>query len=126
MSSTDVEIIALNYDIFPALGHWELSHTITTHHLLSLISITNTLTSVSNASFIPEQVPYRRQEEILEKVSVLHTYLRHIFSKITKIVREEPDTSRNVLTSRIRIRISDLRIRGQIRKTDFRRTVLSP
>jgi hypothetical protein len=62
---------------FPALGHWELSHTITTHHLLSLISITNTLTSVSNASFIPEQVPvpYRRKEEMLEKVSVLHDYL---------------------------------------------------
>ena len=45
---------------FTALGHWELSHTITTNHLLSVISITNTLVSVSNASFIPEQERKRK------------------------------------------------------------------
>ena len=45
---------------FTALGHWELSHTITTNHLLSVIAITNTLVSVSNASFIPEQERKRK------------------------------------------------------------------
>ena len=45
---------------FTALGHWELSHTITTNHLLSVIAITNTLVSVSNASFIPEQEKKRK------------------------------------------------------------------
>ena len=47
-------------DYFTALGHWELSHTITTNHLLSVIAITNTLVSVSNASFIPEQERKRK------------------------------------------------------------------
>ncbi|XP_059089612.1 WD repeat-containing protein 7-like [Tigriopus californicus] len=45
---------------FTALGHWEISHAITTHHLLSVIAITNTLVSVSNASFIPEQEKKRK------------------------------------------------------------------
>ena len=40
-------------EYFTSLGHWSLSHTLTTQHLLSLISITNTLMSVSNASFVP-------------------------------------------------------------------------
>ena len=45
---------------FTALGHWELSNTVTTNHLLSVIAITNTLVSVSNASFIPEQERKRK------------------------------------------------------------------
>ncbi len=45
---------------FTALGHWELSQTITTNHLLSVIAITNTLVSVSNASFVPEQERKRK------------------------------------------------------------------
>ena len=45
----------LDTTYFTALGHWELSNTVTTNHLLSVIAITNTLVSVSNASFIPEQ-----------------------------------------------------------------------
>lgn len=47
-------------EYFTSQGHWELSHSITTHHLLSLIAITNTLTSVSNASFVPEQERRRK------------------------------------------------------------------
>ena len=42
------------------MGHWELSHSTTTNHLLSVIAITNTLVSVSNASFIPEQERRRK------------------------------------------------------------------
>jgi outer membrane murein-binding lipoprotein Lpp len=45
---------------FTALGHWELSHTVTTNHLLAVIAITNTLVSVSNASFVPEQERKRK------------------------------------------------------------------
>merc|ERR1712142_963327 len=47
-------------EYFTSLGHWELSHSLTTQHLLSLIAITNTLTSVSNASFVPEQERKRK------------------------------------------------------------------
>ena len=47
-------------EYFTAMGHWSLSHTLTTQHLLSLIAITNTLMSVSNASFVPEQERRRK------------------------------------------------------------------
>merc|ERR1719244_1168403 len=47
-------------EYFTSLGHWELSHSLTTYHLLSLISVTNTLISVSNASFVPEQERRRK------------------------------------------------------------------
>lgn len=50
----------LSTEYFTSLGHWELSHSLTTQHLLSLIAITNTLTSVSNASFVPEQERKRK------------------------------------------------------------------
>jgi hypothetical protein len=52
--------VSSEMDSFTALGHWELSHTTTTNHLLSVIAITNTLVSVSNASFIPEQERKRK------------------------------------------------------------------
>ena len=52
---------------FTALGHWELSHTITTNHLLSVVSITNTLVSVSNASFIPER---ERKRKLIRQVRI--------------------------------------------------------
>ena len=51
---------SLSTEYFTSLGHWELSHSLTTQHLLSLIAITNTLTSVSNASFVPEQERKRK------------------------------------------------------------------
>ena len=54
-------------EYFTSLGHWELSHSLTTHHLLSLIAITNTLTSVSNASFVPEQ---ERRRKLVRQVYV--------------------------------------------------------
>ena len=57
--------IDLDTHYFTALGHWELSHTITTNHLLSIIAITNTLVSVSNASFIPEQERKRKLVSLL-------------------------------------------------------------
>ncbi|KAL1123826.1 hypothetical protein AAG570_001597 [Ranatra chinensis] len=41
-------------------GHWELSTTITTNHLLAIISVANTLMSMNNASFIAEQERTRK------------------------------------------------------------------
>lgn len=34
------------------LGHWELSRAVTTQHLLSVISVANTLMGMNNASFV--------------------------------------------------------------------------
>merc|ERR1719244_1730743 len=53
-------------EYFTSLGHWELSHSLTTYHLLSLISVTNTLISVSNASFVPEQ---ERRRKLVRQVT---------------------------------------------------------
>uniref|UniRef100_A0A0K2TM39 WD repeat-containing protein 7 n=1 Tax=Lepeophtheirus salmonis TaxID=72036 RepID=A0A0K2TM39_LEPSM len=60
LGDTSVKDNAYNTQFFTSMGHWELSHTLTTNHLLSVISITNTLISVSNASFIPEQERKRK------------------------------------------------------------------
>ena len=36
-------------------GHWQISSAITTHHLLSVISVANTLMGMTNATFRPEE-----------------------------------------------------------------------
>jgi hypothetical protein len=61
-----------------------LSHTTTTNHLLSVIAITNTLVSVSNASFIPEQERRRKlvrqaTHGMMEiQVSQAHLYIKDV------------------------------------------------
>ncbi|XP_061381284.1 WD repeat-containing protein 7 isoform X3 [Danaus plexippus] len=46
--------------LFTSKLHWELSTTLTTNHLLSIVALANTLMSMSNASFAPEQEVARR------------------------------------------------------------------
>ncbi|XP_039747560.1 WD repeat-containing protein 7 isoform X1 [Pararge aegeria] len=46
--------------LFTSKLHWELSTTLTTNHLLSIVALANTLMSMSNASFVPEQEVARR------------------------------------------------------------------
>ncbi|KAG6445223.1 hypothetical protein O3G_MSEX003802 [Manduca sexta] len=46
--------------LFTSKLHWELSTTLTTNHLLSIVALANTLMSMSNASFLPEQERARR------------------------------------------------------------------
>ncbi|KAL4712244.1 hypothetical protein ACJJTC_011105 [Scirpophaga incertulas] len=46
--------------LFTSKLHWELSTTLTTNHLLSIVALSNTLMSMSNASFVPEQEVARR------------------------------------------------------------------
>lgn len=45
--------------LFSSKLHWEFSTTLTTNHLLSIVSLGNTLMSMRNATFIPEQEAYR-------------------------------------------------------------------
>ena len=45
---------------FSARAHWELSTSITTNHLLAIISLANTLMSLNNASFVAEQERSRK------------------------------------------------------------------
>ncbi|CAG7815558.1 unnamed protein product [Allacma fusca] len=45
---------------FTSLLHWEISSSITTNHLLAIIALANTLMSMQNATFVPEQERLRR------------------------------------------------------------------
>lgn len=47
-------------NMFTARLHWELSTTLTSNHLLALISMSNTLMSMNMATFIPEQERNRK------------------------------------------------------------------
>ncbi|XP_073965073.1 WD repeat-containing protein Rbcn-3B isoform X3 [Choristoneura fumiferana] len=46
--------------LFSSKLHWELSTTLTTNHLLSIVALANTLMSMSNATFVPEHEFHRR------------------------------------------------------------------
>lgn len=46
--------------LFTAQTHWELSTTLTTNHLLTIIALANTLMSMNNASFVAEQERNRK------------------------------------------------------------------
>lgn len=46
--------------LFTARTHWELSTTLTSNHLLAIISLSNTLMSMNNATFVPEQERNRK------------------------------------------------------------------
>ncbi|KAL2731518.1 WD repeat-containing protein 7 isoform X1 [Vespula maculifrons] len=45
---------------FTARAHWELSTTITSNHLLAVVALANTLMSMNNATFVPEQERNRK------------------------------------------------------------------
>lgn len=46
--------------LFTSRAHWELSTSMTTAHLLTMIALANTLMAMNCASFIPEQERRRR------------------------------------------------------------------
>ena len=45
---------------FTARTHWELSTTLTSNHLLAVVALSNTLMSMNNATFVPEQERNRK------------------------------------------------------------------
>lgn len=45
---------------FTSKIHWELSTTLTSNHLMAIIALSNTLMSMSNATFVPEQERNRK------------------------------------------------------------------
>ncbi|XP_076337758.1 WD repeat-containing protein Rbcn-3B isoform X2 [Tachypleus tridentatus] len=52
---------------FSSVNHWELSTAVTTNHLLSVISLANTLMSMNSATFIPEQEKRRKLHRRLSR-----------------------------------------------------------
>ncbi|GFG30733.1 hypothetical protein Cfor_11981 [Coptotermes formosanus] len=68
--------------LFTARTHWELSTTLTTNHLLAIIAMANTLMSMNNATFVPEQ----------ERTRKLHRQsTRTALSWATKVEEENED-----------------------------------
>lgn len=60
-------------NLFTTTVHWELSTTITSNHLLTIIALANTLMSMNNASFVAEQERNRKLQRykfILQNVLV--------------------------------------------------------
>jgi len=55
--------------LFTARTHWELSTTLTTNHLLAIIAMANTLMSMNNATFVPEQERTRKLHRLVDSVS---------------------------------------------------------
>ncbi|XP_058794176.1 WD repeat-containing protein 7 isoform X4 [Phymastichus coffea] len=45
---------------FTSRAHWELSTTLTSNHLLAVVALSNTLMSMNNATFVPEQERSRK------------------------------------------------------------------
>ncbi|XP_023288986.1 WD repeat-containing protein 7 isoform X2 [Orussus abietinus] len=45
---------------FTSRAHWELSTTLTSNHLLAVVALANTLMSMNNATFVPEQERNRK------------------------------------------------------------------
>ncbi|XP_016841796.1 WD repeat-containing protein 7 isoform X1 [Nasonia vitripennis] len=45
---------------FTSRAHWELSTTLTSNHLLAVVALSNTLMSMNNATFVPEQERNRK------------------------------------------------------------------
>ncbi len=45
---------------FTSRTHWEISNSMTTNHLLTIVALANTLMSMQNATFVPEQERVRR------------------------------------------------------------------
>jgi len=59
---------------FTSRTHWEISRSLTTNHLLTIIALANTLMSMQNATFIPEQ----------ERVRKAHRYIKFQINLIWK------------------------------------------
>lgn len=49
---------------FTARAHWELSTTLTSNHLLAVVALANTLMSMNNATFVPEQERNRKMHRL--------------------------------------------------------------
>lgn len=65
LSYERLEMEKLTY-LFTTQVHWELSTTITSNHLLTIIALANTLMSMNNASFVAEQERNRKLQRYVK------------------------------------------------------------
>lgn len=61
----ETEKLSLRVKSFTSKMHWEISHSLTTNHLLTIVALANTLMSMQNATFVPEQERVRRANRFL-------------------------------------------------------------
>lgn len=63
--------------LFTQRLHWELSTTLTSNHLLAMVSMSNTLMSMTMATFIPENERNKRMQRQSTRVSASWTNEEH-------------------------------------------------
>lgn len=63
--------------LFTQRLHWELSTTLTSNHLLAMVSMSNTLMSMTMATFVPEHERNRKLQRQSTRVSASWTNEEH-------------------------------------------------
>ncbi|KAH8244751.1 hypothetical protein KR038_007637 [Drosophila bunnanda] len=53
--------------VFTSRLHWELSTTLTTNHILALVAMSNTLLSMSAASFLPDSEKHKKLQRLAQR-----------------------------------------------------------
>ncbi|XP_064096982.1 WD repeat-containing protein 7-like isoform X3 [Macrobrachium nipponense] len=85
------EMVTLEHrtQVFTGRGHWEVSPALTTHHLLALVSVANTLQDMNAATLIPEE-ERRRKIHIQSSKSNQNSVSNHEdeFSKQQSVIKQ--------------------------------------
>jgi len=66
-ANVEAEKLSQRVKTFTSKLHWEISHSLTTNHLLTIVALANTLMSMQNATFVPEQERLRRANRLVRR-----------------------------------------------------------
>ncbi|CAG0923305.1 unnamed protein product, partial [Notodromas monacha] len=78
-------LLAKKTEFFTARGRWELAPAITTHHLLTIVSVSNTLMSMSNATFLGEDQKRARQMTLKDGEAINDNQVKQGWSLLTTL-----------------------------------------
>ncbi|XP_069954454.1 WD repeat-containing protein 7 isoform X5 [Cherax quadricarinatus] len=84
------EMVELEHrtQVFTCRGHWEVSPALTTHHLLALVSVANTLQDMNAATLIPEQERRRKNHIQSSKANQMVTNHEDEFSRQQSVIKQ--------------------------------------
>ncbi|XP_071522768.1 WD repeat-containing protein 7 isoform X4 [Panulirus ornatus] len=84
------EMVELEHrtQVFTGRGHWEVSPALTTHHLLALVSVANTLQDMNAATLIPEQERRRKIHIQSSKTNQSLTNHEDEFSRQQSVIKQ--------------------------------------
>ncbi|KAG7176577.1 WD repeat-containing protein 7-like [Homarus americanus] len=84
------EMVKLEHrtQVFTGRGHWEVSPALTTHHLLALVSVANTLQDMNAATLIPEQERRRKNHIQSSRANQSVTNHEDEFSRQQSVIKQ--------------------------------------